>query len=330
MQASKPIYQRIDGEEYYDYFIRLAENKGQYGLNWDDIAQLLNHENGNNYGECTYRKFFNAFQAGRQYETCKNAGGVDNRILCISDLHFPFQLPIETYKDYRCIDTLILNGDLVDMQSISKFQKNYRISPMEEMIGCRQHLIELIEYIAPHRVIINKGNHEVRFGSYLAKNLDSEMKELMPETALDLMIDDGFYHYDKRARSKVWYSPLKEVFAGDIEITYTGEWWCKCGKTIFAHPLTYSSGMLKTSEKAANYFYRVTSDFDTIVLAHTHKLGMFIQGGVTLFEQGACCDVSQLDYADGNLALPQQQGFLYLCQDRAGNLLLDQTKLVAC
>lgn len=325
-----PPYARLENEEYYDYFVRLAEHKVQYGLNWDNIAALLNHENGNNFGECTYRKFFAAFQAGRKYEAAKATGTVADRILCISDLHFPFQLPVETFSAYRGIDTLILNGDLVDMQSISKFSKSYRVSPMEEMIGCRQYLIELIDYIAPKRVIINKGNHEVRFGNYLAKNLDSEMKELMPETALDLIINDGFFHYDKRARTKVFYEPIADVYCGIIPVIYTGEWWCKHGKTIFAHPLTYSSGILKTTEKAANYFYRVTSDFDAVVLAHTHKLGMYLQGDVALYEQGTCSDVSQLEYADGNLTMPQQQGFLYLCQDAQGNLILDQTKLVSC
>ncbi len=322
--------ERCNNETYFDYFIRLAEHKDEYKLRWEDIAKLLNRQNGNDYGESAYRKFYTAFQAGRNYEADKNGYRVADRILCISDLHYPFHLPVSTFKQYRNVDTLILNGDLLDMQSISKFQRSYRISPLEEMIGCRQHLIELIEFISPKRVIINKGNHELRFGNYLAKHLDNEMQELMPETALDLMINDGFYHYDKRTHAKVWYEPLTKVFDGRIDVSYTGEWWCKYGKTIFAHPLAYSSGMLKTTEKAANYFYRVTSDFDTVVLAHTHKLGMYVQGDVTLYEQGACCDTGKLCYADGGLTLPQQQGFLYLCQDTEGALVFDQTKLVSC
>ena len=321
---------RLAGEDYYDYFVRLAEKKTEYGLNWDAIAMLLNRENGNDFGECTYRKFFTAFQAGRQYEQKKNSDGVYDRILCLSDFHYPFTLPVETFEEYQgAVDTLILNGDLLDMQGISKFPKSYRVSPMEEMIGCRQYLIDLINMIWPQRVIINKGNHEVRFGTYLAKNIDSEMKDLMPETALDLIVNDGFHHYDKRACSKFWYKPLCEIYDGTIEVAYTGEWWCKYGKTIFAHPLAYSSGMLKTSEKAANYFYRVTDNFDAIVLAHTHKLGMYLQGDVTLFEQGTCSDVSQLTYADGDLTMPQQKGFLYICQDASGNLILPKTKLVS-
>ncbi len=328
------LLERSPLESYYDYFVRLAENKVSYGLDWPQIAKLLNRENGNDFGECTYRKFFNAFQAGMDYAAQRKGPGsstvpaVADRILCLSDFHFPFQLPVETFSGFRGVDTLILNGDLVDMQSISRFPKDYRISPMDEMIGARTYLIELIDYIHPKRVIMNKGNHEVRFGSYLAKCMDTELKELMPETALDLIVTDGFYHYDKQKRTKIWYEPIKTAF-GELTITYTGEWWCKYGRTIFAHPLTYSSGMLKTAEKAANYFYRVTSDFDTIVLAHTHKLGMYSQGGVTLYEQGTCSRVDELRYADGQLTNPQQQGFLYLCQDAEGNLLFDQSKLIS-
>lgn len=324
-----PLPCRQEQESYYDYFVRLSENKAAYGLSWPQIAELLNQENGNNFGECTYRKFFTAFQAGREYERQNTDSVIADRILCLSDFHYPFQLPVETFCKYRLVDTLVLNGDLVDMQSISKFPKNYRISPMEEMIGCRQYLLDLIEYIHPKRVLINKGNHEVRFGAYLTRNLDCEMKELMPETALDLIVNDGFNHYDKRSHSKVWYSPIREAF-DDIEVTYTGEWWCKLGKTIFAHPLAYSSGILKTAEKAANYFYRVESDFDAIVLAHTHKLGVYPESSVTLFEQGTCSNISKLNYLDGKLTMPQQQGFLYLCQGRDGQLLFDQTKLVTC
>jgi len=124
---------------------------------------------------------------------------------------------------------------LVDMQSISKFNKSYRVSPMEEIIGCRQYIIDLIEFIRPKSVVAVYGNHENRFGAYLAKNLDSDLLELMPETALDLIFDDGFRHYDKRAKSKIWYEPLTKVFT-DIDIKYVGEWYCQIGKTIFCHP----------------------------------------------------------------------------------------------
>ena len=68
--------------------------------------------------------------------------------------------------------------------------------------------------------------------------------------------------------------------------------------------------------------------FDALVLAHTHKLGMYREGNITLFEQGCCCLTEKMDYADGKLTMPQQKGFLYLCQDGEGRLLFDRTRLV--
>jgi predicted phosphodiesterase len=254
--------------------------------------------------------------------------GVATRILNLSDFHFPFQLPIETFKDYiGVIDILVLNGDLVDMREISKFTKCYRQSPMDEIIGCRQYIVSLIEYLMPKKVIVTYGNHEIRFQNYLSKNLDTDLIELMPSTPLELIFNDGFRHYDKQNHTKIWYEPLKDIFE-DIQIEYNGEWWVKVGKTIFAHPLAYSSGIMKTTEKAVNYFYRVEKDFDCVVLAHTHRLGFYPEGDLYMFEQGCCCKTEAMNYTDGKLTYPQQKGALYLAQDKDGALLYDKSKLI--
>ena len=64
--------------------------------------------------------------------------GVATTILSISDLHYPFAKPLDTFKQYvGKIDILQLNGDLVDCMALSRFSKSYRVSPLEEMIGAR-------------------------------------------------------------------------------------------------------------------------------------------------------------------------------------------------
>lgn len=322
------LTKRFENEPYDDYFVRLFEHKDEYDLDCQDIADRLNNESGEQWTESKFRKDFKVFNRGRLYERKKNTDGVATRILDLSDFHYPYQLPIETFSEYvGRVDILVLNGDIVDMKDISRFQRTYRNSPMDEIIGCRTYLIALIEYLQPKKVVVTHGNHEIRFGNYLAKNLDSDITELMPQTPLELIFEDGFNHYDKVNRAKVWYEPLNRIFNA-IEIVYTNNWYVKIGKTIFAHPLAYSSGMLKTTEKAVNFFYRTVKDFDAIILAHTHKLGSFIQGGVYMFEQGACCHTELMNYNDGKLVYPQQKGFIYLCQDKDGNLIFDKTKLV--
>lgn len=314
-------------EDFHAFALRLYANTKEYGLNVRDVADILNETSGVVKDESAWRKYYTAFNNGIMYERKKS---IDNyvHILALSDFHYPFNLPISTFEKYRGVDILVLNGDILDSQSISKFPKMFRIPMKEELVGSRQYMLDLIDYIHPQKVYITVGNHEARLGKYLASKIDVDVMELIPETALDYIVTDGFYHYDKRQHTKVWYEPIQNAF-DDIEINFFGDWKVKVGKTIFAHPLAFSSVSLKTCEKAVNYFYRTSEEFDTIVLAHTHQLGFTIQGNVNLYEQGTCSDISKLDYCDGKLSNPQQQGFLYLVQDKYGNNVTNKTELVS-
>lgn len=254
---------------------------------------------------------------------------VDTRILSISDLHIPFHLPLETFTDYiGKVDILVLNGDILDCTQLSKFSKSYRTSPLEEMVTARQYVIDLIEIIKPKKVIANYGNHELRCGYYLSKCLDNELQELMPETAFDYIFTDGFIHYDRRTKAKIKYEALQDVF-NDIEIIYTGTWFCQIGDVIFCHPRTFSSGIMKTAEKALYWFRNEGYNFSGLVMSHTHRLGQYKIGNSMIYEQGACCDTSKMLYNDGNLVNSQKQGFIYMCLDDNGKIIDNKTKLIS-
>jgi len=317
-------YIRKDNESDFESKLRFARLKliDKVDLDWEEIVGIL----GLNCSADHLRKVSYGLI---EYDNYLKDNGVAIRILSISDTHIPFQLPIETFKDYiGQVDILQLNGDIVDMQQISKFPKTYRVSVMEEIILGRQYVIDLIEYIKPKKVVVTYGNHDIRFQNYLSKNLDSDLLELMPQTALDLIFVDGFNHYDKRNRAKTWYEPLKKVFT-DIEIDYTGNWFCQIGETIYCHPSAFSSGILKTAEKAMYFFRNEGYVFKSLVMAHTHRVGEFVIGNTTIFEQGTCSDVTKLHYSDGRLTNSQKEGFLYTCQDENGNVIKDKTRLVS-
>ena len=137
----------------------------------------------------------------KYHEYIHGFDGVATTILSISDLHVPFQLNYDLLKDYKCVDILQINGDVIDCQALSRFPKQYRISPIEEMILGRQYLIDLIEYIKPKKVVCNYGNHDKRFANYIAKHLDTDLLELLPDTSLELIFVEGFKHYDKKSKS---------------------------------------------------------------------------------------------------------------------------------
>ena len=150
----------------------------------------------------------------------------------------------------------------------------------------------------------------------------------MPDTSLELIFVDGFRHYDKRSKTKVWYEPLCNVF-DDIEIEYVDDWKSRIGNTIFVHPLAYRSGMLATADKAKDYLQdTVKEQFDCVVMAHTHKVGYSKKGYVKLFETGAFADVKKMNYVDGKLMSPQQSGFGFICQDKDGNIIPDKSKVI--
>ena len=321
MTNNQVIFKAQD-EPYDDYFVRLFENKKEYGLTCVDIADLLNEVNGENKGESAYRKEYAAFNRGRIYESCRGEAQIATRILSISDLHCPFQLPVDTFIDYiDRVDVLQLNG------AISRFSKTYRVSPMEELIVTRQYIIDLINFLHPKKVVVNYGNHDIRFQNYLSKNLDTDLLELMPKTSLELILEDGFHHYNKRECTKVWYAPLRTSL-DKIEIVYNDNWFSQIGEVIFCHPLSYSSQPMMTVEKARRYFKDEGYNFSTIVMAHTHRVGSYPVGNTMMYEQGASCDVGKMKYHDGNFARTQKEGFLYICLDKNGKEIESKTKLV--
>lgn len=259
----------------------------------------------------------------------KNDHGVATKILSISDMHVPFQLPIELLSEHKnSIDILQINGDVVDSQSLSKFVKLYRTSPIEEIIQGRKYLIDLINYIQPKKVVCNFGNHDERLGVYLAKNLDCDISELLPLTSLEYIFEDGFTHYNRIVGEKTFYDPLINIFES-VDIQFVHDWKCKIGKTWFVHPIAYRSGTLATCEKVKDYLQDTQKDsFDCVCVAHTHAVGDSKKGFIRLLEQGAYADVTKMRYADGRLCKPQKEGYAIICQDERGCIINEKTKVV--
>ena len=62
------IFTRIDGESFDAYASRLFRNAKEYGLDSNTICAILNSENGCTYTESAYRKYYTAFNRGRDFE----------------------------------------------------------------------------------------------------------------------------------------------------------------------------------------------------------------------------------------------------------------------
>lgn len=318
---------RLDGESNFEWKLRccLAKKRRETDMDWVEIRDML----GLSITPDQLRKQAVGYEEYDNYINGYN--GVATTILSISDLHVPFQLNYEVLEKYRNnMDILQINGDVVDCQALSKFSKQYRISPMEEMIQGRQYLIDLIKYINPKKVVCNYGNHDIRFANYFAKNIDTDILQLQPNTSLELIFEDGFRNYDKLNRTKTWYEPVTSIFEDTgIEVKFVDNWKVKIGKTWFVHPLAYRSNILATADKAKDYLQDTDKEsFDCVVMAHTHSVGDSEKGYIRLIEQGAFCNVDKMRYSDGRLQKPQKKGFAIIVQDKNGSLIKDKTKVV--
>ena len=74
-------HKRVNGESIVDYKVRLVENKDLYALDWRGIADLINEETGNKFGESSYRKHMSAFVDGINYQIEKSIDKEDNEIV---------------------------------------------------------------------------------------------------------------------------------------------------------------------------------------------------------------------------------------------------------
>ena len=316
-------------ENRYEKIKRIVESKLVDRVD-KDYTELSEEAFGKAYSsDVARRMFYGAKKVIDAIEEDEERVNEDEtRILCISDMHIPFNRDIKEFFKYKGrVDTLVLNGDIIDNYSMSNFTKMYRLSLVEELIQARELLIELIEEIKPKKVTVVTGNHEIRLGKKIADKIGSDLLDLMPRDALAFLFDTGFNYYDRIKKCKTVYTPIDEEV--DCEVNYVGNFWTKEGKTIFVHPQAFRGTTLGTVGKAYDYFTAIGEDFQSIIMAHTHKLGMYVMNDKYLYEQGTCANLNHMDYQD--LKLPkssQVNGYMYIIQDKDGNLIYDKTKLI--
>lgn len=311
-------------ENIEDYKIRLFKNKDE--LTWNEIKNMISDNYSNYIPSDNIRKEYYFWK--RRYELEGNKERNNTRILTISDCHVPFHLSVDEYIEFKeCVDILVLNGDIMDCHSLSKFTKLYRKPLIEEMVVARDFIIELIEMIKPKKVIVNYGNHESRLSYKVANDLGVDIMELMPKSTLEFVISTGFTHYNHDENTNIFYKPVKDCV--ECEVEYTNNFWCVVGKTIFAHPQAFVQNVLGTTVKAYDYFNAKGVDFDTVVLAHTHFLSFTMYGEKYLFEQGCMANLSKMNYMDTKLPKrPQNNGVVYIVQNENGNIIFDKSKII--
>jgi len=244
------------------------------------------------------------------------------RIISISDLHVPFHredLIRDIIEEHSGADVLVLNGDLFDNYSLSSFSKSRDIPFAVEY----STVFEIVKLAARNfgKVIIVDGNHDSgRFSRELGK-LDEGVKFLIKPSPLQ---------YIANGRD---FSPTGEDL-GTINlpnVTYAGEkgigWYHQIGQAIFVHRLRgYKAGPMANAIDIANWFLRKGTEFQCLVSAHSHHVGMVPYYGRLIIDQGALCLPLEYEKNGGCKLTPPDLGYAIVELDARGNVDPETTR----
>jgi predicted phosphodiesterase len=140
-----------------------------------------------------------------------------NNILLISDLHIPYHNidAITIALDYgkkEKVNTIFINGDLIDMHQVSKFESDpKKRSIKEEFDATREFLTQLRKAFPKASIYWLKGNHCIRWEKFLY----SKVREIWN--------DDYFFLEERLQLNSVGVKILDDkvlVKAGKLSITH--------------------------------------------------------------------------------------------------------------
>lgn len=248
----------------------------------------------------------------REDKVCELPTG---RIGIISDAHWPFHdlkrdsagnfygaywTAIETLRDSQC-DVIVLNGDMLDVYNLSDHEKvEARRSWKWELDVAKAMLKHLRNFFGDkQRIVYREGNHEERYGRYIAR----KAKEL-----------EGTVHLEDflglRSLGIEWVDKRAKMTAGKLWIDHGHEWFGGGGVT-----------------PARNYRMKAV---ENIIVGHVHRTstdvirkpldGSYIGG----WSVGCLCDLNT-HYAARN---GWNHGFAIVDVDKSGDFSVHNKMII--
>ena len=254
------IIKRRESENIGEYKERLYKNRSEYGLDWEDVKELLNSEQ---HPDSIRKSSYGYLE---RIEDEKNISRFDKSIMIMNDIHLPYEREdvleiISKHADE--ITTLVINGDLMDCESISKFPKIKRLTLEEELVYTYNFLKKVRKLLNKgQKIVINRGNHEERLYRQICEMHQKDLQKMINPDVIDMMVE-GFTIYDNGKKNK---------YEGLSDIIYIPNWYVNIdGKIIAGHPKDFSTVDGKMCEKTSEHFLNQGEEFEVIVFGHTHK-----------------------------------------------------------
>jgi predicted phosphodiesterase len=232
-----------------------------------------------------------------------------NNILFISDLHIPYHntKAITIALDYGVqhkINTVFINGDLIDFAKISRFETDPRKRSVKAEFDATKLFLKTLRKVFPKASIYwLKGNHCVRLEKYLQAKA--------PE-----IFDDPYFHLEERLR----LNEEKVTLINDNILV-------KIGKLSVTHGHLIMRGFFSPVNSARGVYMKAKQ---STIIGHVHKVSTHSETNmdgdvVTTYSTGSLCELSP-DYSP--LVSNYQHGFAHIMVENNGDYQVKNYQII--
>lgn len=173
----------------------------------------------------------------------------NNRILLLSDIHIPYHDPkaVEMAVEYgkqNDINTVVLNGDIMDCYALSRYEKDPRKRRFSEELEMTREFLGWITNELPAKYYYKIGNHEERYEAFLRIKAPELLD--ITEFRLDVLLQFGKFGIELITDKRI-------IKAGELNIMHGHEF----GRSVFS-PVNPARG----------YYMRAKTN---IIAGHNHQ-----------------------------------------------------------
>lgn len=234
--------------------------------------------------------------------------GCDN-ILLISDIHIPYHdidavtLAIE-YGIKEKVNTIFINGDLIDNHQVSKFENNpKKRSVKQEFDATKSFLVSLRSAFPDASIYWLKGNHCIRWEKFLLM----KVREIW---------DDPYFTLEERLR----LNEERIVMINDKTLV-------KAGKLSITHGHHVFKGVFSPVNPARGAFLKTKQ---SVIVGHLHRASYHpevdLDGKVIgCWSTGCLCELKP-DYSP--LVSNSQHGFAHILVEKNGDYTVKNYQII--
>ena len=232
-----------------------------------------------------------------------------NNILLISDLHIPYHDPtaIEIAVDYgksQGANTIFINGDLIDMHQVSRFEKDPRKRSIKQEFDAAKEFLRWLRWEFPNAEIYwLKGNHCIRWEHFIR----TKVREIW---------DDDYFYLEERLRLNE-----ERVYLLDDKVLV------KAGKLSITHGHHIFKGVFSPVNPSRGAFLRAKQ---SLIVGHLHRAShhpeVDLDGKIiSCWSTGCLCELKP-DYSP--LVSNSQHGFAHILVEANGDYTVKNYQII--